>query len=56
MSNPVKSLGYVKCYSLNSPRPIKSPGNSITQNYQNDYLQKFTNLLHQNIPHQLNLR
>ena len=29
MSNPVKSLGYIKCYSLSSPRPIKSPSNSI---------------------------
>ena len=34
MLNPVESLGYIKCYSLNSPRPIKSPINSITYNCQ----------------------
>ena len=32
MPNPVKSLGYIKCYSLSSPRPIKSPSNSIRYN------------------------
>ena len=25
MPNPVKSLGYIKCYSSSSPRPVKSP-------------------------------
>ena len=25
--NPVESLGYIKCYSLSSSRPIKSPSN-----------------------------
>ena len=30
----VKSLGYIKCYSLRSPRPIKSPNNSIGYNCQ----------------------
>ena len=29
MPNPIKSLGYTKCYSLSSPRPVKSPSNSI---------------------------
>ena len=29
MPNPVKSLGYIKCYSSSSPRPVKSPSNSI---------------------------
>ena len=24
MPNPVKSLGYIKCYSWSSPRPVKS--------------------------------
>ena len=32
MSNFVKSLGYIKCYSSSSPRSVKSPSNSITQN------------------------
>ena len=27
--NSVKSLGYIKCYSSSSPRPVKSPSNSI---------------------------
>ena len=34
MQNPVKSLGYIKCYSLSSPRPVKSPSNSISYNCQ----------------------
>ena len=34
MSNPVKSLGYIKCYSLSSPRPVKSHSNSIKYNCQ----------------------
>ena len=25
MPNPVKSLGYIKCYSSSNPRPVKSP-------------------------------
>ena len=29
MPNPVKRLGYIKCHSLTSPRPVKSPTNSI---------------------------
>ena len=32
ISNPVKSLGYIKCYSSSSPRPVKSPSNSIRYN------------------------
>ena len=32
MPNPVKSLGYIKCYSSSSPRPVKSPSNSIRYN------------------------
>ena len=32
--NPVKSLGYIKCYSLSSPRSVKSPNNSIRYNCQ----------------------
>ena len=28
MPNPVRSLGYIKCYSSSSPRTIKSPSNS----------------------------
>ena len=35
MPNPVKSLGYIKCYSLNSPRPVKSPSNSIGYDCKN---------------------
>ena len=27
-------LGYIKCYRLSSPRPVKSPGNSIRYNCQ----------------------
>ena len=34
MSNPVKSLEYIKCYSLSSPRIVKSPSNSIRYNCQ----------------------
>ena len=30
--NPVKSLGYIKCYFSSSPRPVKSPSNSIRYN------------------------
>ena len=29
MSNPVKSIGYIKCHNLSSPRPVKSPSNYI---------------------------
>ena len=29
MPNPAKSLGYIKCHSLSSPRPVESPSNSI---------------------------
>ena len=29
MLNPVKSLGYIKCYSSSSTRPFKSPDNYI---------------------------
>ena len=25
IENPVKSLGYIKCYNSSNPRPIKSP-------------------------------
>ena len=32
MPNPVKSLGYIKCHSSSSPRPVKSPSNSIINN------------------------
>ena len=28
MPNPVKSLGYIKCYSSSSPRSLKRPRNS----------------------------
>ena len=34
MPNPVKSLGYIKCYSCGNPRPVKSPRNSIRYNCQ----------------------
>ena len=34
MPKPVKSLGYIKCYSCGSPRPVKSPSNSIRYNCQ----------------------
>ena len=34
MPNPVKSLGYIKCYNSSSPRPVKSPSNSIRYNYE----------------------
>ena len=34
MPNLVKILGYIKCYSFSSPRPVKSPGNSIRYNCQ----------------------
>ena len=32
MSNSVKSLGYIKCYSSSSLRPVKSPSNPIRHN------------------------
>ena len=32
VSNPVKSLGYIKCHNLSSPRPTESPSNSIRYN------------------------
>ena len=32
MPNPVKSLGYIKCYSSINPRPVKSPSNSFRYN------------------------
>ena len=34
MQNPVASLGYMKCCSSSSPRPVKSPSNSIRHNHQ----------------------
>ena len=34
MPNPVKSLGYIKCYSSSSPWSVKSPSNSIRYNCQ----------------------
>ena len=34
MPNLVKSLGCIKWYSFSSPRPVKSPGNSIRYNCQ----------------------
>ena len=34
MPTSVESLGYIKCYSSSSPRPVKSPSNSIRQNCQ----------------------
>ena len=35
MPNPVKSLRYIKCYSSSTPRPVKSPSNSIRYNCEN---------------------
>ena len=32
MPNPVKSLGYINCYSSSSPTPVKSLHNSIRYN------------------------
>ena len=32
MPNPAKSLGYIKCHSSSSPRPVKSSSNSIRYN------------------------
>ena len=32
MPNSIESLGYIKCYSSSSPRPVKSPSNSIRYN------------------------
>ena len=45
MPNPVKSLGYIKCYSSTSPKPVKSPSNSITYNYKKicKFFENFTN-------------
>ena len=37
MSNPVKSLEYIKCHSLTSSRPVKSPSNSIRCNCEKIY-------------------
>ena len=34
MPNPVKSFGYIKCYSSSSPKSVKSPSNSIRYNCQ----------------------
>ena len=34
MLNPVKSFGYIKWYSSSSPRPVKSPSNSIRRSCQ----------------------
>ena len=34
MPNSVESLGYIKCHCSSSPRPLKSPGNSIRHNCQ----------------------
>ena len=34
MPNPVKNLEHIKCYSLSSPRSVKSPSNSIGYSYQ----------------------
>ena len=34
MPNSVKSLGYIKCCSLSSLRPVKTPSNSIRNNCQ----------------------
>ena len=42
MPNPVKSLGHIKCYSLTSPRPVKSPGNSIRFNCHKIYNSRST--------------
>ena len=36
-TNSVKSFGYIKCYSSSSPRPVKSPTNSIWHNCQKIY-------------------
>ena len=32
MPNLIESLGYIKCYSWSSLRPVKSPSNSIRYN------------------------
>ena len=34
MPNSIQSLGYIKCYSSSSPRPVKSLTNSIRHNCQ----------------------
>ena len=34
MPNSVKSLGYIKCYSFSSPKPVKWPSNFIRHNWQ----------------------
>ena len=37
MPNPVESLGYIKCYSLSSPKPVPNPSNFIRYNCQKIY-------------------
>ena len=37
MPNTVKSLGYIKCYSSSSPRPVKSHSTTIRYNCQKIY-------------------
>ena len=34
MPNPAESLGYIKCHSSSSPRPIKNPRNFIRTTVQ----------------------
>ena len=34
MPNPTESLGYIKCHSSSSSRPIKNPSNSIRTTVQ----------------------
>ena len=35
ITNPIKSLGYIKCHSSSIPRPVdKSPSNAIRYNCQ----------------------
>ena len=34
MPNPVKCLGYIKCYKWSSPRPAKNPSSPIRYNCQ----------------------
>ena len=33
-TNSVENLGYIRCYSSSSPRPVKSLSNSVTHNCQ----------------------
>ena len=35
LPNSVESLGYIKCYSSSSARPVKSPSNSIRRSAVN---------------------